>query len=670
MRIFKKLLLLSILIISTVRGEENPDQEIVSDNKIIGGDLKKGLDIQKEGTVTVCEDITVTNEGETAIKDGLYKYEIDDRYYYRYLGQDIEVQTGGNLIGEGTIEGPVIRHHAGKAPEWKKKTGEKTYNISLDNITNHGNISADLTLDDATDKFFEVIDMNYDDYLARMYRDILVEYDEGAKYEPKITIIDRETPTIYLCDITKSTDIKKSLKNSLGSFEISEQGKDGKTTTYKAYGKQDGQDIGQIALTIDYNGSNVYPYVYPFSTFKINIKDDEQAAQNAVLKEISSTIKDNGLKRTLDSICSTEEQIAETNDTDELAKLEKELAGYNEQYKDITEQITKMESCFQTLEEFKAKENSYDEKAIEVRSIAGVYTLDEQLVVPEGTEWNYEKITEVLNIEIAGYEKVIEDMEKLGEYYKKLTADENPTQIINIQLDVLNSHFSDGMDTSYKSGLENTLKELSSSETWDEDKIYANISDYTTHLGNGKFIYTQLIDEMSSFIYNDGEAVIVGTLYNNSGDGIDNLQIITGSNKILYLNGGINFVSRNAGLIIGDTDPTYKGDNYDMAYCGNVVIGENAAFRYVTNVDLYPSLENTDDYDEGTTRIHAISGSTLVFQEGDKITTDGDWTFRDNSRLISKRRITVSSGKRITFGAPYAKTIEPDKIEFLQPLDG
>lgn len=941
MRIFKKLLLLSILIIPTVRGEGPTDQVIISDNKIIEEDLEKGLDIQKGGTVTVCEDITVTNNGETAIKDGLYKEEFDDRYRYRYLGKDIEVQTGGNLIGKGTITGPVIRHHDGKAPEWEGDSEWLTYDISLANITNHGNISADLTLTDASDKFFEVINAGQEDPLARMYRDVYYSshyYNQDEdETKTKITTIDGEPPIINLCDITKNTNVKTSLKNSLVPFDISvkdseqgsEQGEDGDTTptTYTAYGTQEGQDIGQITLQYQ----SWLRFVYPFSTFRINIENDSVTGDNNELVEIANLRKEvdqynqdltplNNLKETLDKgDTPTDEELysrlnselndipneienlqarysSETND-EEKAKIETEIytltikqGKYNE-YSDsycsndgwsdddrtdiincidkekLASQISELENSISetetqiaeieakctykpsdeqiTLDGFKAKENSYEAKIEQITEIAGVTEVDGQLVVPDGTTLGYEKITEVLNIEIASYDMMIEDGEKLNEYYTELTEKNTELEtlynkaetdndddlmeeyqkqlgLVTAQINYLETKFSGETDTLaamykyYQSNLEikladewdqktiskilntqrdtlnsvngtlteneiltkfniatdereaeeyniqdmitslneeianvndNTtwtttqiqeelqkkitdleaianyidsigdqnIKESLSAElsnriidlkgqhvttntSWEEEVIYANISDYTTHLEYEKSIYTNLINKMSQIISNDSmEAIIEGVLQNNTDDSaIATLQIITGPTKILYLNGGIDFSEKNAALVIGEDEMSFetKSDSTGgtLSSNGNVVIGENATFR-VTNVDLYPSLKATyagevieqtvsiptatneesgtiavytaeteeDQETEGdnsdapgeTVPTEELVGSRLVFHEGDEIETNGNWTFYGKSKLISKRQIIVSPGTRMTFGAPY-----------------
>lgn len=806
MRIFKKLLLLSILIIPTGRGEETPDQVIISDNETtdtIDNDaiLDKGMDIKGGGTVTVYENKEVTTNGETAIKDGLYKEEFDD-YDYRYLGQDIEVQTGGNLIGKGTITGPVIRHHDGKAPEWEGDSEWLTYDISLANITKRGNISADLTLTDASDKFFEVINAGQEDPLARMYRDVYYSknyYNQDEdETKTKITTIDGEPPIINLCDITKNTNVKTSLKNSLVPFDISvkdseqgsEQGEDGNTTptTYTAYGTQEGQDIGQITLQYQ----SWLRFVYPFSTFRINIENDSVTGENNELVEIANLRAEvdqynqdltplNNLKETLDKgDTPTDEELysrlnselddipneienlqerynnAETNE-EEKEKIETEIKTlttkqekYNEYYdhycnndgwndedradivscidtKKLASQISELENSISetetqiaelenkctyklsdeqiTLDGFKAKENSYEAKIEQITEIAGVTEVDGQLVVPDGTTLGYEKIKEVLNIEIASYDMMIEDREKLKEYYNKLTADENPTQIITIQKEQLADQVGGETDTLaamykyYQSGVETTLKKLSSSETWDENKIYANISDYTTHLEYEKSIYTNLINKMSQIISNDSmEAIIEGVLQNNTDDSaIATLQIITGPTKILYLNGGIDFSSNNAALVIGEDEMSFetKSDSGGgtLSSNGNVVIGEDATFTGVTNVDLYPSLkatyageviEQTDSIptatneESGTIAVYTaeteedqetegdnsdapgetvpteeLVGSRLVFHEGDEIETNGNWTFYGKSKLISKRRIIVSPGTRMTFGAPY-----------------
>lgn len=766
MRIYRKLFLLSILFIPSCWGEETTDTTVEDaatrnfDTDIV---LSEGLNIQDEAIVTINSGVTVTNTGTTGIKNGIY-----DGYIYgsSYLGKDIDVQVGGTLKGGGTISGYVIRHHEGKAPEWTSGNETNYYNISLANITKRGNISADLTLTDATNKFFEVIDAGQTDSLARMYRN--VDY-YGSDYnqdedetKTKITTINGVVPQINLCDITSNVDtFKEELKTTLETIVND----DGSTIIFQDYGLKEGQYVGQIALQYWTD----LRFVYPASTFKIDLSGDWGAGKNYILDTISyykqnlqyndfgSLTSDGDIYNFVDNIVTSYETYVDSSKTLPDETKQEYEDTYNTTWETLTERMNNYTSYkkayedgdFDTLDDtvkanvvtyyvqaldavwlktidstlpyqsnLQAKKDSYEAQNSQILKIAGISKSDDGSILVDNTaSWESTKIVEVIGEETSGYEMIIADINELNTYYnnlkemnehlKKLIGEigEDSTSCFVAQfeqndalIDVLKRYFSDkstapdestasdkgtalrNMYTNYNKLLE---IEIDANSTWDNDQIQSHINEYIKNyisdLEDTKNIYSGLLNTFQSYDQ-PTEPAIDGILRNDNTDGsaIKTLAIKTSDNRSLYLGGGIKFEMNSASLVLGNDEiasgATIKYEDLSKGDSGadnaNVVIAKDATFTGVTDIDLYPALAlaqktslGADGLTSGTdevmpeSEVYARSGSTLIFQEGDAIETEGNWTFRDNSRLISKRKIIVTAGTCITFGEPYASTI-------------
>lgn len=760
MRIYRKLFLLSILFIPSCRGGETTDTTVKdAATRNVGTDtvLSEGMNIQDEAIVTINSGVTVTNNGTTGIKNGIY-----DGYGSRYLGKDIDVQVGGTLNGLGTISGYVIRHHEGKAPEWTSSEDDPNYyNISLANITKRGNISADLTLTDATNKFFEVIDAGQTDSLARMYRN--VDY-YGSDYnqdedetKTKITTINGVVPQINLCDITSNVDtFKEELKTTLETIVND----DGSTIIFQDYGLKGGQYVGQIAL-------QYWPglrFVYPASTFKIDLSGDWGAGKNYILDTIGyykqnlqyndfgSLTSDVDIYNFVNGIVTSYETYVDSSKTlpDETLSDETKQEyedTYNTTWETLTERMNNYTSYkkayedgdFDTLDDtvkanvvtyyvqaldavwlktidspltylpypanLLTKENSYEVKNGKILKIAGIVERDDGLVlINSSASWDSTEIEAVIDEEISGYEMMIADIKELTTYYnelntyynnphlKKLIGEDSTGSIVaqfkqkDTPIGVLKHYFSDGstasdgstglegMYTAYKEDLEKI--KIDDKTTWNNTEIQKHINDYINNyisgLGHTKNIYSEILN---TFV-----PAIDGVLRNDNTyeSAIKTLAIKTSDNRSLYLDGGINFEWNSASLVLGNDEiasgATIKYEDLSKGDSGadnaNVVIAKDATFTGVTDIDLYPvlalaqktslgadGLTSVTDEVMPVTELYAKSGSTLIFQEGDAIETQGNWTFRDNSRLISKRKIIVTAGTCITFGEPYASTI-------------
>lgn len=192
-----------------------------------------------------------------------------------------KIQAGA-LVGSGTIEGLVVRHHGGGALDWEKQ--DNAYVIAPTSLTTHGFISDTLTLTDAKEatdarnKFYEVID-SPENRLCRLYRVIVENENSGTMAAgEKLTSSD----TAILSNLIypgNGTPLAPTTNVKIGS------------ESYQAYGNSGG---GTKLGAIIYNsGSGTgYESVIANKEFKINLTADTGATSDSY--SIDATLQNAG----------------------------------------------------------------------------------------------------------------------------------------------------------------------------------------------------------------------------------------------------------------------------------------------------------------------------------------------------------------------------------------